>query len=217
MNVKEILKKIAEGKEISKEEKDFLASYDPENADGKIPKERLDREIAKRKEFETKLSEANTALDDLKAKVEEIEAKGMPEKDKLAKESAKLAKQIETLIKERDDTKGEIENMKFSASIAKIAGEHFFTDPEYLGYVVKSRKIAVEDAEAVKSFIGELKTSSPKLFKADAASGSGAPPGGSGNPASSEKTAKYEEAKKKNDVLTMLANAPEIKQDTKKQ
>ena len=37
MNLKEILKKIAEGTELSTDEKSFLQNYDPDTAEGRIP------------------------------------------------------------------------------------------------------------------------------------------------------------------------------------
>lgn len=39
MDIKSILKKVAEGKDLTAEEKDFLSSYDPDTADGRIPKQ----------------------------------------------------------------------------------------------------------------------------------------------------------------------------------
>jgi hypothetical protein len=181
MNIKDVLKKVAEGKELTKEEKDFLSSYEENSGDGKIPKERLDREIAKRKDVETKLAETSEALEEIKGRMEELETKGMPEKDKLTKDMAKLAKQVETLTGERDGLKADLDGMKFSGTVAKLAAENNFTDPEYLGYLVKSKKLAVDDPEAVKTFVGDLKKSSPKLFKVDTSSGAGTQQAGSGS------------------------------------
>ena len=47
MNIKEILKKVADGKELTDEEKSFIGEYDPEKDESRIPKSRLDREIQK--------------------------------------------------------------------------------------------------------------------------------------------------------------------------
>lgn len=216
MELKDILKKITEGKELSADEKAFIAKYEEPSQTDRIPKERLDREIAKRKEAETKLAEQNANIAELNSRIEEIEAKGLPEKDKLAKESAKLAKQLADLAAERDTFKAELDSTRFGNSVAKFAGEHSFTDQEYLGYMLKTKKIATDDTEAVKAFMGELKKTSPKLFKAEGSPGGDTPrtpTGGSPNPGAN---AKFEEAKKSGDMAAMLANAPEIKTETKK-
>jgi len=212
MKIKDILKKIAsEGLDkLTKEEKDFMDAYEDADENARIPKERLDREISKRKDIEKKLDEATANAVELNSRLEEIETKGLPEKDKLAKESAKLAKQIEALTAERDAHKAELDGVKYQGAIAKLADEHSFSDSEYLAFQLKAKKIAVDDTEAVKTFMGDLKKNSPKLFKAEGQPGGGTQhqPGGTGTPPAN---AKFEEAKKSGDTLAMLAAAPEIK------
>ena len=82
MNLVEVLKKAAQGIELSAEEKEFLSGYRPEG----IPKSRLDAEIAKRKEAESRGQELSVMLEELKVKVESLETRDLSETEKLKKD-----------------------------------------------------------------------------------------------------------------------------------
>ena len=97
MKIEEILAKVAKGETLTEAEKQFAAEYKPGAGDAgggddnsaRIPKARLDAEIAKRKEAEAKNAELATKVDDLTSKVEELETAGMSEAEKAKKEAEK--------------------------------------------------------------------------------------------------------------------------------
>ncbi|MBE6370784.1 MAG: hypothetical protein E7055_01755 [Lentisphaerae bacterium] len=165
MDIKEILKKIAEGKTLTDEEKEFIGKFDPESTD-RIPKSRLDAEIAKKKEAE---------------KVENLEANGLSEADKAKKDSekqlAKLQKQVDDLTKERDEARRQITARDFTAEVGKLASAHKFDNPEYLEYLITKKQLDLKDEAAVSQFFKELETSVPSHFQSDAHPGSGSGPG----------------------------------------
>lgn len=96
MSIAEILAKVAKGETLTDAEKQFAAGYKPAAGDeetgetgGRIPKARLDAEIAKRKEADSKVAELNSKLDELNSKLEELESAGMSEAEKAKKEAEK--------------------------------------------------------------------------------------------------------------------------------
>lgn len=178
MKIAEILAKIVKGENLTDEEKKFLAEYkEPEPDPNRIPKERLDEEIAKRKASEAKEGELQTKLSELESKVEELTTKGMSEAEKAKRESAKTLKtlqdQVAALTKERDESKAKAEEMEFRGKVAELANAHRFTDADYLGWKLKSGKINLEDATAVSGFFAELEKSAPALFQSEAKGGAG--------------------------------------------
>lgn len=180
MDIKDILKKIAEGKTLTDEEKEFIGKFDPESTD-RIPKSRLDAEIAKKKEAEKKADDLQQQVDALTEKVENLEANGLSEADKAKKESdkqiAKLQKQVDDLTKERDEARQQITARDFSAEVGKLASAHKFDNPEYLEYLITKKQLDLKDETAVSQFFKELETSVPSHFQSDAHPGSGSGPG----------------------------------------
>ena len=180
MDIKEILKKIAEGKTLTDEEKEFASKFDPESTD-RIPKSRLDAEIAKKKEAEKKVEDLQKQVDELNEKMETIEANGLSEADKAKKESekqlSKLQKQVETLTKERDEALQQLTARDFTAEVGKLASAHKFDNPEYLEYLITKKQIDLKDEDAVSAFFKDLETSAPSHFQSDAHPGSGSGPG----------------------------------------
>ena len=178
MQIKEVLKKVSEGAELSAEEKAFLASYDPESGgNGRIPKERLDQEIAKFKAEKERADKLDSELAELKEKVEELENSGKSEADKAKaaaeKELAKLQKQVETLTRERDEAKESFAKSERVARIGAIASKFKFTNADYLDFLAASKKIDLNDEDAVTEFMTELGKASPELFASTARSGGG--------------------------------------------
>lgn len=180
MDIKEILKKIAEGKTLTDEEKEFIGKFDPESTD-RIPKSRLDAEIAKKKEAEKKADDLQQQVDALTEKVENLEANGLSEADKAKKESekqlSKLQKQVETLTAERDEARKQLTARDFTAEVGKLASAHKFDNPEYLEYLITKKQLDLKDEDAVSAFFKELETSAPSHFQSDAHPGSGSGPG----------------------------------------
>jgi len=221
MKIKDVLAKVAKGEDLSADEKKFLAEYEEPSEDGRIPKERLDREIAKRADAEKKLADAQQAAEEARAKLDELESKGLSAADKQAKEFQKqldaMTKRVESLTAEKEATATELAQTKFRTAVSEIAGKNGFLDADYLGFVLSGRKIDMADAKAVDAVIGDLKKSHAALFKAPVAGGSGGAAGGTGGKAGEpEAQKKYSEAKAKGDVISMLEAAPPTP-DTKKE
>ena len=177
MNIKEILKKVSEGKELSSEEKAFLSSYDPEKDESRIPKSRLDQEIAKAKSEKERADGLEAKVSELSAKVDELEAKGMTDVEKATAASAKelktLRTQVDALTRERDDAKANLARFERTAKVSAIAQKHGFLDSDYLDYLANSKEIDLNDDGAVSTFMKELGTSRPELFKSSAKPGGG--------------------------------------------
>lgn len=195
MDIKEILKKVAEGKELSAEEKAFLAKYDPEKDENRIPKSRLDQEIAKVKSEKERADALDSKVAELTSKVEEIEAKGMTEVEKAnaasARELKTLRAQVDALTRERDDAKANLAKSERSAKITSIASKHNFSDPDYLDYLANSKGVDTNDEGAIAGFMKELGTSRPELFKSSAKPGGGT--GGAGGTDTSGDEARLKE------------------------
>lgn len=186
MNIKDILKKVAEGKELTDEEKTFVSDYDPEKDESRIPKSRLDREIQKAKDEKERADKLDTELAELKDRLEELENSGKSEAEKAKaasdKELAKLKNQLAALEKERDEAKASLAKSERTSKISTLAQKHGFSDAEYLDYLAGSKSIDLDDETAVNSFIKELSASSPQHFQSKARSGGGTGKGGNGAP-----------------------------------
>ena len=184
MDIKEILKKLLEGKTLTEEEREAVAAYDPE-ANDRIPKSRLDAEIGKRKTVEQKLLDLQEKLDTLQEKLDESESKGLTENEKLVKEHEKAVKKLQDQLtaaeKERDEAQSLLKQQEYSAAISEIAKNHRFDNAEFLEYLITRKKIDHTDAEAVKSFMAELEKTNPNHFQSDARSGSGSAAGENAN------------------------------------
>lgn len=204
MNLAEVLKKAAQGIELSTEEKEFLNGYRPEG----IPKSRLDAEIARRKEAENRGQELSAMLEELKGKVESLENRDLSETERLKKDFDKelnrLRGSLQTLSAERDSARQELDSVKFRQNISELAGKYNFTDARYLEYLASKDSIALEDPEKVKEFMESLKEASPKLFKLELR------PGGGSNPGPGSGATGFLSAKNEGDVAKMLQNAPEV-------
>jgi len=180
MDIKDILKKIAAGETLTDEEKEFASKFDPESTD-RIPKTRLDAEIAKKKDAEKKAEDLQKQVDELNEKIENLEANGLSEADKAKKEAdkqlAKLQKQVETLTTERDEARRQLSARDFTAEVGKLASAHKFDNPEYLEYLITKKNIDLKDENAVSAFFKELETAAPSHFQSNAHPGSGSGPG----------------------------------------
>jgi len=202
MDVMEILKKVVAGQTLSSEERKSLSEFRPQG----IPKNRLDAEIAKRKELEQQNNDLNETLGKLNFRVDELESRDLSEHEKLEKnhgfELKQLRENLSLLTTERNSSKQELEQVKFQQQVGKLAKEKQFNDPEYLGFLLKQENVSLETSDQVEEFMTGLRDSSPKLFHLELRSGSGSSPGG--------EEMEFSSAKQSGDISAMLANAPEI-------
>lgn len=185
MKIEEILAKVAKGETLTEAEKQFAAEYKPGAGDAgggddnsaRIPKARLDAEIAKRKEAEAKNAELATKVDDLTSKVEELETAGMSEAEKAKKEaekaSAKQAAELARLTKERDEAVRKAAEMEFAGKVQALAAKHNFTDPDYLAFKLRAGEVKLDDEGAVTTFMKGLEKSAPGMFRSTAKPGAG--------------------------------------------
>jgi len=188
MTIQEILKKIAAGETLTAEEIEFVkknqGESDNDNNNGRIPKERLDKEIKKRQEAEESAKKLNEQIDELKTKLEELETKGLDEAQKAKltsdKEIAKLKKQVEELTKAGEEAKTKAATLERNAKIRELASSRKFRNAEFLDFKLKSADIDLEDEDAVGKFFGELEKSSPELFESNSKSGTGTEGGNQG-------------------------------------
>lgn len=185
MSIKEVLKKVSEGAELSAEEKAFLANYDPDGDGSRIPKSRLDQEIAKFKAEKERADNLDSEIAALKEKLEELENSGKTEAEKAKaaaeKELGKLKTQVATLTKERDEAKAGLAKSERTAKIAALAAKHKFSNAEYLDFLAASKNIDLDDESATTGFMTELGKSSPELFTSTAKPGGGTKGAGKDN------------------------------------
>ena len=92
----------------------------------------------------------------------------------LRQERDLLAAEKEQLTAERDRIQGELSAIRRSNQVRSLAEQHGFTDPDYLDYLLDKRALAPEDA-GTHSFMEDLKTRSPKLFRVDLQPGAPVP------------------------------------------
>jgi len=176
MDLLKILSKIAKGEALTDEEKKFAGEYRPDDT-GRIPKERLDQEIAKRKAAEDQLTDLNGKYAELQAKWDEQQNAGLSEAEKAKAESARQLKSLQDKLaaetKAREEAVRKAADLEFSVGVKEIAGKHNFTDAEYLGYRLQSAGIKLDDANGVASFMKELEKTAPGLFRSSAKPGAG--------------------------------------------
>ena len=182
MKIKDILKKVAVGKELTDEEKQFLESYDPESDESRIPKTRLDAEIAKVKAEKDRADGLAQQLADAQSKLEEAENAGKTEAEKTAAANAKALKtlqdQVDALTKERDTANAMLAKSERATKISAIAGKHNFFDSDYLDFLMNAQEVDLDDETAVSSAMKKLGETKPELFKSTAKPGGGT--GGNG-------------------------------------
>ncbi|MBN2642841.1 MAG: hypothetical protein JXR78_14405 [Victivallales bacterium] len=95
MKIKELIGKVLSGAELSPEELKHLQDYNEPENDNRIPKARLDQEISRKKELESKVSELN-------AQIEELRNIDLSDNEKNRKVIENLNKRVAVLSEERD-------------------------------------------------------------------------------------------------------------------
>lgn len=196
MKIKELIAKVLSGEEMTDDELNFLRDYtEPENGN-RIPKARLDQEIARKKELESKVNELSSQL-------EELQNSDLSETEKNRKVIENLSRRIESLSQERDRIESEKKDIQFRNQVTNTAVSHNFDDSGYLEYLLKRENLDIGDSDAVNEFMDSLKSSSPKLFKIDVnQGGAGSSFGGTAD--------EYSEARNSKNIDRMIALAPAV-------
>ncbi len=204
MELMEIIRKAAAGEALNQEEKDFLASYKPQDA----PKGRLDNEIKRNRELAARNQELTASIDELTGKLEDLESQSAPEpvrqRREYMREINQLKKNIKLLAEERDGHRDELQKIKFRSRVTDIAGHYQFNDPEYLEYLLGKNQLDAEDPEQVKDFMARIREEMPRHFKVQLRPGGGSNPG-------HDHLADFTSAQQSGDIMQMLCHAPELK------
>lgn len=201
MDLKTVLAKVAKGEELTKEEKEFLEKYDPD--DSRVPLKRLNEEIEKRKAAEADAESVKTELTEMKEKLEKLETDGLDEaaKQKRAseKELAKMQKQIDDLTAKNAAAEQKAATLERNSKIKELAAKSKFRDSGYLDYKLKEANVDLTDEDAVSGLIKELEKSSPGMFDSGAKGGTGTGGGGDGGRSGNRETilARLDELRKK--------------------
>ena len=96
--------------------------------------------------------------DALQTKLDELE------RAKLSREEA-LQQDLAAAESERDRLRAECGALIRRERIHAIAAEAGCTEPEYLDFLASRRAVALEDPEAVKSFVAEVERDNPHCFR----------------------------------------------------
>lgn len=196
MKIKELIGKVLSGAELSPEELKHLQDYNEPENDNRIPKARLDQEISRKKELESKVSELN-------AQIEELRNIDLSDNEKNRKVIENLNKRVAALSEERDRIESEKQSIQFRNQVISTAGAHNFSDNDYLEFLLKRDQVDLGDEEMVSGFMESLKAASPQLFKTEVN------PGGAGSSFGTEASG-YEDARHSGDIDRMIALAPSV-------
>ena len=104
--------------------------------------------------------------DALQSKLDELE------RSKLSREEA-LQQDLAAAESERDRLRAECGALHRRERINSIAAEAGCTEPEYLDFLAARREVALDDPEAVKTFLAEVEVANPHCFRSRLRSGSG--------------------------------------------
>jgi len=197
MSLTEIISKMLNGGMLSDAEKEFLSGYREPDMKDRIPKSRLDQELARRRELEDKM----TAL---QQKIDELENRDLSEQEKATRQLDVLKKQLEQTQQERDNAVGARSELEFRGRISELAGKHNFADADYLGFLARKDNVDLNDVAAVDGFVGRIREACPKFFRVETAGGAGSAlrrDAGAGS---------YTAAAAAGDIEAMIAAAPRI-------
>ena len=86
-------------------------------------------------------------------------------------EIGELKNQLQSALSERDSVRSELAALHFRNSVFRLAGEHKFTDPDYLEYLCQKEGIDPDSAECSGEFMEKLRDTSPRFFKIELAPG----------------------------------------------
>ena len=106
--------------------------------------------------------------DAMQTKIDELE------RARLSREEA-LQQDLAAAESERDALRAECGALVRRERINSIAAAAGCTEPEYLDFLAARRNVALDDAEAVKSFIREVEEANPHCFRSRLRPGSGGP------------------------------------------
>ena len=132
----------------------------------------------------------------------------------------KKLSELQTQLQEREQTlqqkETELKNLVITNTLTKVAAEKGVLDPEVFLALTQGKAELTEDGKVViegkdpAEFVESLKEQKPFLFKASDKQGSGAGSNPAPGSQKEELLKKYEEAKQKGDIDTMITLKGEI-------
>lgn len=204
MELMDIIRKAAAGEALEQEEKEFLASYQPQDS----PKSRRDGELKRNRELTARNQELTASLAELSAKLEELESRSEADParpgNEYRREISQLKKNLKLLAEERDRHRDELRQIRLRGRVTEIAGQFNFNDPEYLEYLVGKNQLELDDREQVRDFMARIREEMPRHFKVELRPGGGSNPG-------YDHHADFTSARQSGDVMQMLCHAPEVR------
>jgi len=198
MKITEIIARLTAGVELTPEEKNFLENYQEPDQRDRIPKSRLDQEIARKKELEQRLEEITHKLD-------EYENQGLSESEKHLKTIETLKQQLDVLTRERDEAINARHELELRRQIATAADEFDFDDHDYLEFLLRRDQVDLTEPANIGKYLESLRKVSPKHFRVDAVPGGGA----AASPVASG-AMDFESARSTGDIDRMIACAPAV-------
>jgi AraC-like DNA-binding protein len=202
MDLMTIIRKAAVGEALEQEEKDFLASYQPQDS----PKGRRDSESKQNRELTSRNQELLTSLAELNAKIEELESRSDADRpgNEYRREINQLKRNLKLAAGERDRHRDELRQIQQRSRVSEIAGQFNFNDPEYLEYLIGKNQLELDDSEQVRDFMTRVREEMPRHFKVELRPGGGSNPG-------HDPHADFNSAQQSGDIMQMLCHAPEIR------
>jgi len=197
MTLTEVISKMLTDGQLTDAEKEFLSNYREPDPKDRVPKSRLDQELARRRETEEKVAV-------LQHKIDELESRDLSDQEKAARQLDTLKQQLGQAQQERDAALGARTELEFRTRVAELAGKNRFTDPDYLGFLAKKQNVDLNDQAAVDGFLTKIRQDCPKFFRIETAGGAGSanehrPAGGA-----------YAAATASGNIEAMIAAAPRI-------
>lgn len=126
------------------------------------------------------------------------------ERAKLSREEA-LQQDLSAARAERDTLRAECGALIRRERINSIAAAAGCTEPEYLDFLASRREVALDDDEAVKTFLAEVERANPHCFRSRLHSGSG----GAAAAAATEPGRGAEQSDRIGEIISALGGAPE--------
>jgi len=185
MKIKDILAKVVSGEELSEEETSFLSDYnEPDVSKAKSEAAALARKAEKEatRASAAKVEEMEAELEELREQLEDTSTGKKSEAQKLERQLAKFSKKLEAAEAKAQSLEAEKNKIQRDYAYESLLSKVDFVDQEAreIGYLALQRSVADLDdlsGEEALSAVEDLKSSFPKLVRAEGGSGTGLKPG----------------------------------------
>lgn len=184
MDIKSVLSKVSKGEQLTDEEKQFLAGYDPDKVANSTAAAARKSAEAKLKEKEAAVQALQAEIDGIKADADEKANANKPEIERLSRELEKVKKQAadrETALQQLDKEKRKLVR---GGKIARIMAGLTFVgniDPDMPRLALETALAQVKDedldaADLVSPIVEKFKAANKAILADTSGHGSGNPP-----------------------------------------